>query len=88
MLNEDIIKWLLLLGRGWVVRQEIQRVMGWGGDKRMHLHAIGWLDNSTHLHVKESGYARHEPHYKLSFRALEQVNKVHGGALSYDQQRV
>jgi hypothetical protein len=82
MLDEDIIKWLILLGRDWVVRQEVLIVMGWGGDKRMDLHSKGWLDNSMSIHVKESGYASHEPHYKLSLRALQQVNKVHEVPLS------
>ena len=78
MSDEDIIKWLMVLGRGWVGRFEVGRVMEWNVVERQDTHALGWLEHRADKHFD------HESHYRLSHKALDRLNKVHEGELSYD----
>lgn len=77
MSDEDIIKWLMILGRGWVNRDEVKRVMEWDVHPRQDAYLTGWLE-----HNSEEEFA-FESHYKLSQKSLDRLNKVHEGELSY-----
>jgi hypothetical protein len=77
MSDEDIIKWLLLLGRGWVVRHEVHRVIGWDVVQRQEAYLAGWLDHNAEKEFDN------ESHYMLGPKALDRLNKVHERELSY-----
>jgi hypothetical protein len=71
MRDEDIIKWLMVLGRGWIERHEVGRVMEWDVGQRQQAYLTGWLDHNADKEFDNAS------HYMLGHKALERLNKVH-----------
>lgn len=71
MLEQDILRWLILFGREWVDRDTVYETFGWDIIDRQALFKKKWLNHKALKKWDETS------HYRLAPRALNKINKVH-----------